>query len=437
MRPGRRLRTTVLVAVLVALGGCQPEESPDSAPQTTQKPLRKAFDPPRTFDAASAVEMPSEAIASKVNLAGSTAHPLPVVLHETTAYIAAPTQLLVVDTDTGEVTSQVTPRHEPLHSGDSGPFVGSNPAEAPALVEIEDKKLVVAPFVVRIPGTGTTQARRAMELVALDAADGTQVWNVDIPLSDRWSEDSSWSSPVTAAVAGVHGRIAVFNVFATDSYETYAVDLASKRALWTKDRFRAGAVAGETVVGTMTEDDGGTRFKAVGLSVAEGKRRWAAREVSSELTVHPGGPSFIVATGKNYGDGEYYYKLISAESGAVKESESAEVTFGLSCRYDGADVTVCWMSGLGTDWVGAFDSASGKWLWELPDKAAGRVPPRVTAAWHGAVYGTTADGHVVLDARTGKDREAEPGAAPYVVNGHVGIATDPTQAGVYAYKATG
>ena len=66
----------------------------------------------------------------------------------------------------------------------------------------------------------------------------------------------------------------------------------------------------------------------------------------------------------------------------------------------------------------ALDAVSAQLLWSLP--AAGRVPPQVSTAWHGAVYGTTVNGPVVVDARTGRDRNPAPGAAPVVVDGYLG-----------------
>lgn len=76
------------------------------------------------------------------------------------------------------------------------------------------------------------------------------------------------------------------------------------------------------------------------------------------------------------------------------------------------------------DGVLAFDATNAKMFWQLPDEAANRVAPTVTAVWHGAVYGGTANGPVVLDATTGADRSTAPGAAPSWVSEFGGIALD-------------
>jgi hypothetical protein len=65
----------------------------------------------------------------------------------------------------------------------------------------------------------------------------------------------------------------------------------------------------------------------------------------------------------------------------------------------------------------------------------------VTAVWHGAVYGRANDQPVVLDAKTGADREPSPGIAPVAVNAHGGVTTVKTAEGLIAglavHPATG
>lgn len=63
------------------------------------------------------------------------------------------------------------------------------------------------------------------------------------------------------------------------------------------------------------------------------------------------------------------------------------------------------------------------------------MTPTVTAVWHGAVYGYTDHGPIVLDATTGADRNDHPGIAPTLVDAYAGVvaAVPPTAvaAGVY------
>ncbi|MFI9243988.1 hypothetical protein ACIGXF_15650 [Streptomyces sp. NPDC053086] len=57
--------------------------------------------------------------------------------------------------------------------------------------------------------------------------------------------------------------------------------------------------------------------------------------------------------------------------------------------------------------------------WQLPDKQADRIAPKITTAWHGRVYGTTDNG-AVLDARTGMDLPS-PRVVPLLVDESAGI----------------
>lgn len=59
--------------------------------------------------------------------------------------------------------------------------------------------------------------------------------------------------------------------------------------------------------------------------------------------------------------------------------------------------------------IAAGDPARARWT--LPDTGHTRVAPTVTAVWHGAVYGYTDHGPIVLDAATGTDRNDHPGIA--------------------------
>jgi hypothetical protein len=57
--------------------------------------------------------------------------------------------------------------------------------------------------------------------------------------------------------------------------------------------------------------------------------------------------------------------------------------------------------------------------------------------WHGAVYGAVNGGPVVLDAKTGAVRQADPGVAPFALTGSFGIALNTTRNGLAAYPAIG
>lgn len=112
---------------------------------------------------------------------------------------------------------------------------------------------------------------------------------------------------------------------------------------------------------------------------------------------------------------------------AVDNSKVRSSQINLRCFYDQASLTLCAYAAQyqpGDQQVFAFDPANPHDpLWQPPDPGHTRVAPTVTAVWNGAVYGITENGPVVLDARTGADRNAHPGAAPALVDPYFAIDT--------------
>jgi outer membrane protein assembly factor BamB len=436
MRASVRLVGCAMVALVVTTSGCgisikKKAPTRPGATGAATAPGRVAHDPPTKFDPASRVALPSEVNPPRSVVGGTfDPPPPPILLEGSTAFVAAPTRLLVIDTATGRTKATISPRHEPMNAG---PQVGSEPAEGCVLVDVDGKKLVVVPFVTKVPGLGTTPARSVLEVFAVAAATGRPVWDTQLELAPGTATDAT---SVSAAAVGAAGRTVVVRVldrsndFARD---TYAVDLASRRIAWHRAGFDAGAVAGAVVAGRLAYDQIGIQARLTGLAVGDGRQRWIAPAASADLTVLPGGPTYIVVAGARYSDLGRFLRLVKVATGAAVDSPHLASLAGITCRFDGAAVTVC----ANREWAGAFDAATGKWLWELPDRIANRVAPTITAVWHGAVYGTTTNGPVVLDARTGADREAAPGAAPYAVDGYVGIAVDGSDGRVYAYRPTG
>ncbi|MEQ3552856.1 hypothetical protein WIS52_20505 [Pseudonocardia nematodicida] len=97
---------------------------------------------------------------------------------------------------------------------------------------------------------------------------------------------------------------------------------------------------------------------------------------------------------------------------------------GWSRRSDQRELTICSLAPFaGTDAVLGFDQA-GDELWRITHDS-GRVPPTITATWHGKVYGYTDAGPLILDGRTGDDRAASTVTAPLLVNEYFAIAAAP------------
>jgi hypothetical protein len=145
-------------------------------------------------------------------------------------------------------------------------------------------------------------------------------------------------------------------------------------------------------------------------------RQWADRTPGARLAVTTGGPRFAVLQGQDSKTGDRYLRMVEAATGgtkplpanvaAVADRSSTLGSDAFACRYDGAATTVC--GAVWEHWNAGFDATTGQWLWEVPGDTPGRIPIRLTAAWHGAVYGTEGGTRpVVLDARTGTVREPD------------------------------
>jgi hypothetical protein len=116
------------------------------------------------------------------------------------------------------------------------------------------------------------------------------------------------------------------------------------------------------------------------------------------------------------------FVIVDARTGAVRAHPvpGADV-HPWHCDFDGTSVILCNDQLFGqTHAIAALDATSMKELWSIKETSGGRLVPVVTAVWHGAVYGRTPNGNVILDAHTGADR-ATPKLAPFLVNAYVGI----------------
>ncbi|MEU7222314.1 PQQ-binding-like beta-propeller repeat protein [Streptomyces chrestomyceticus] len=412
---------TAALTLATGCGGAA-KSGAGSDPKTSEKPTassapRKSFDPPQTF-AAQGAALPEAAGRGSISMVGTLIKPLPLALHDTHAYIAAANSLQILDTSTGTTTTTVRPRHQPAVEPDT---------ETGAPVPTRDGKQLLVPFTVTFPGKGTTPSRTGIELVAVDTTDRRTAWTLDIDTLPSWAE----KAPAQARLVATTKNAAVLSVTSGNRGATYAVDLATRKVSWHNDDVAAAAVIGDTAVAVTTKDT--VRQQVTGLAVDhDGKQLWNTID-GFDLTVRPAGPHLAAVTGNDYDSGDSVSALLTPDGG--KAADLPGETSGLSCRYDDASVTVCQTDG---PRVFALDATTGKQLWNLPEQGTGRIAPKVTAAWHGAVYGTTGNGPVVLDAKTGADRNTSPGAAPAAVNEYTGVAVaDDEQHTVVAHPATG
>ncbi|WP_018334204.1 hypothetical protein [Actinomycetospora chiangmaiensis] len=417
----------VLTTLLAACSGGAPAAPPP------------AFDPPTAFGPSSGTLLRG----TSSSLTGSYgARPeLPVALDGTTVWFADSGGLSRADSTGATVAVPLPPDR----------WVDGAPRPVPSA------GLVVAGAATTVPGSGTTPPGLALELLAVPRSQAggpnpTLAWTVGAPLP--WSEAprSVRTAVVGVAAAGDGRRVAVVTASTGTHRSSVAVDLDARRVLWVADGVLAGAVldgrapdgtpvAGTTpvgapvVVGAAVPPGGGTGYSpssVVGLDVLTGARRWSSDDGSTALSVHRAGPSTVTVAGRRATSARAFLTVYDAEGGSRNAVDLGTATAPPECTWDEAATAVC----SGSNRTFALDAPTGAVLWSLP--AAGRVAPAVTTAWHGAVYGTTVNGPVVVDARTGRDRNPAPGAAPVVVDAYLGVGTGSgLLGGVVVTPATG
>ncbi|MDA1361659.1 hypothetical protein O1R50_18675 [Glycomyces luteolus] len=397
----------------------EPTEEAATSAAAEEEVDAEAFDPPMQFDTGAGVPLPEEAGAGNVNLAGDAVKPLPVVLSGTRAFIAAANQLQIVDTRNAEVLPAIVPQSGTPMDPALTVFAGDNPIQAPITVDVGGKELVVVPFLTTGEASGTAVARQSLEVIAVDPASGEQAFSVvhELPLAE---DGSTYEN---AVAKGATDGVVVIDL---DIYTGYsvAVDLNAKAVAW-EQAFSTWAVAGDTVVGNLGERDYNRHFG--GLAIADGAVKWDDPNFGYE-TVGPAGSKYVYGFGgfDNIDGGLY---LVEAATGKVTSLQPEERDLGV-CRFDGQTTLVCndtW------GWLGAVNTETGQFVWQQ-EASAERASVGITAVWHGAIYGSTENGPVVLDALTGADAETAPGVAPWVVNEYAALAADPNS-GVSAYPA--
>jgi hypothetical protein len=409
----RRLTAGALLTVL-ALTGCS---SPDPTPAPTtpspapasSAPVRQSFDPPTRF--------------GPTGLPLGQARAQDVLLYAGTAFVAGETATTVTDLLTGRPLATLTPTHPPVPRPGG---LGKPAGHTPHLVQRAGKPAVVVPYAVAVPASGTTAANQAVQLLVADAGTGQQLGALTVAATPAEGDgDFTAVAGEYVTVVGAQGNTVVL---AVGKQVTVGVDLTTGSVLWRNTDLQAATVLDDTVVG-LTAPDTSFQQKVIGVGVSDGADRWSAATVrNAELAA--AGPSYAVLLAEQAG-GQRLYARVTGD-GKLTDRATGAYASGLTCRYDQAAVTVCTM---GTAMVFALDATTGKQLWQLP--ATGRTAPTVTAAWHGAVYGTAGSTPVVLDAKTGVDREPSPGLAPVAVSGYAGVATGAQDTSLTAYPTLG
>lgn len=388
---------------------------------------RPVHDPPATFATHHATPLPEGAIAGRLTVGGTLNAPMPVALYKATTFIATANQMQAMGTATGRITATVTPKGTPIESDNV--WTSTNHAAAPLLATAQGTATVIIPFVVEQTGTGTQTSHTVVEVTGTNADTGKVMWR--LPLRPpQWDTGST----LRAAAVGADDGIAVIRVSTGDDYHAaaYGIDLNGPREIWTVDRFQASAVTDQTVAGAALEDELGIDQRPAGFDIATGKRLWQGAHGTS-VGAESAGPHLVRVHGNDYDNGDSHDRLVDSRTGRALQTLPADLGSS-TCTYDDRSMLICYGMGAASRVAYGLDASTGKVLWQLPDKQADRIAPKVTTAWHGRVYGTTDHGPIALDARTGKDLPS-PGVAPLLVNESAGIVLD--DSGLLAYSTSG
>ncbi|MFD0275177.1 PQQ-binding-like beta-propeller repeat protein [Kitasatospora sp. NPDC127111] len=289
----------------------------------------------------------------------------------------------------------------------------------PAVGTAGGKRFAVAAFPLTVIGQGTVSNHYGVEVDILNLDTGREAGRVTI-------DDGTIAPGVPLVVGVARGRAVVAAPSLSGPPTSYAIDLATGTVAWKRANFEARLILDGTVLGvSSTTGEWGTPYYDVPLEVravsaADGTELWKA------LTGKAGRFLSVFAADKiltHTGDG---LTLLSTGAGTVLPLPAlpGKRTSIDECWFDGRATTVCQAMSEDGGWLIGIDAAENTVLWQInrsPNVGA-RVAPSVTGAWHGAVYGRTQRGKdVVLDARTGQDRELAPGAAPDQVNEYAAL----------------
>ena len=409
-----------LAALALAVSACGTPTPPDAAKSsgatpTSTVPAAKTADPPTVFDTASAVSLPRSMV--QTNMGGGVTSKY-ATLTKRTAYTVTPVELSAVDVLTGEQKWAARLDGVPADPNfRKGPFV-TNAGPRPPAVDSRGS-LVVAAMPTSEPGKGTTPGYQSLAVIAVDAESGTKRWESRVRVPDSIGSTGG-SGAITNVVAVTD--TAVVATYRKGEAMTVVLDAATGRTLWERPEYEAGSVHGDVVVGADSKvAENSSMIQATALALSDGAQRWVGATRSSAVTVVPAGPALAVVDSTNYGNGDPALLFLDPATGAERGKLTRKSGFGSSsygkCEYDQQSVVVCLADGR----LAGYDAGTGKELWALPDKTTNRIAPTMTAVWHGALYGRTSNGPIVLDARTGADRSTEPGAVLHWISEYAGI----------------
>ncbi|GAA2215055.1 hypothetical protein GCM10009850_105220 [Nonomuraea monospora] len=309
-----------------------------------------------------------------------------------------------------------------------------NQAAVPVVASLGGRPLVLTAQSTEIKGEGTAPVTMAVDLLAADAVTGVTVWQARLPLGKQgegpWEEARLVGADDDAIVIALGEGDAMYR-----AQLTMVVDPVTRQVRWT-ERLQPDGYAGGRVFGLPTADVVPGNLQS--WDVKEHRKLWEAQlDAPAGSSAIAAGPTLILSyTGVPSLDGSSL-RLLDAATGEIHTRlADGDRASGTACRYDEVSVVVCQTyDDQNRPGLVAYDAPSREQLWKLPEN--GRTGAVMAGLWHGALYGTTANGPLVLDARTGEDRETAPGAAPDIVTPYGGLVKAAGGGSWLLHRATG
>lgn len=282
------------------------------------------------------------------------------------------------------------------------------------VVVVDGKPRVLLSYLARLKGSGTQADSELLRVVAVDAADGTRLWTVDVD-DDKMpagtaTRFSTFAPPEIVAASNDHVVIGT-------SDSAIVLDARTGNQRWAAAGFRPSALDGAVVVGANVS----SAHAVAARNAADGKELWTNADPFDRVEALGGGLVTVIGTSST--------RLLEAATGKLRATQPGNHT----CAWDTDAIVVCWGY---VDHVAGVEVSSGKTLWEISSATADRILPRVLSVRKGALYVTAAaNGAVILDARTGKDKVTSIAVAPQLVVPGYGLILS-ERGGLFAYKAT-
>lgn len=346
-----------------------------------------------------------------------------VALSKTMAYVATGKALQAVDITTGKTRATITPAGH-LAASDSGTSQDDPPK--PVVTTWHGRPVVLVAYLTAKSGHGTTSGSLAVELDVVDAASARPTTRVNVPVPGD-PEQAEYEPAPVPVLGETSGDVVISGGENEVAPGAMAVSIDDRKKSWAHEHGTFSALTGNTVIGTTQDGfmDGG---KLIGLKLSTGKKRWTGDSKLEEATISAAGAGNVLINATDWSSGNQSLIFVSGQSGEQHDViESSGSGLGgrssYTCIYDEKRTDVCQDTGHQTAF--AIDAKTGKQLWSMSKQDDSQLVPKITTAWHGAAYGITQNGSLVMNARTGKDRNDAPGVAPTVVDGYMGLAEVP------------